>query len=136
MQDLALRQRQSFILDGTLSNYERAKLNVERSLNRRRPVTILYVYQSPYLAWEFVQARELQEGRHVLPERFVEQYFAARDVVNRLKLEFGRKIDVDLLLKPNDSSAKLVRIGVEQIDHHVPECVTRAELEAALQVQI
>jgi hypothetical protein len=25
-------------------------------------VTILYVYQSPYLAWEFVQARELQEG--------------------------------------------------------------------------
>jgi UDP-N-acetylglucosamine kinase len=135
MHDLALDHGQSFILDGTLSNLGRARLNVERSLKRGRQVTILYVYQSPYLAWEFVQAREAEEGRNIPPERFIEQYFAARDVVNALKREFGANIKVDLLLKPNDDVVKLVRVGVDSIDAHVPERFTRAELEAALGVQ-
>ncbi|HTV50399.1 MAG TPA: zeta toxin family protein [Steroidobacteraceae bacterium] len=133
--DLALGQRQTFLLDGTLSNYERAKRNVERSLGRDRRVNIWYVYQSPYLAWEFVQAREAEEGRNIPPERFIDQYFAARDVVNTLKREFGPKIQVDLLLKPNDDAAKLVRVGIDTIDTHVPERFTRAELEAALGVK-
>lgn len=135
MHDLALEQRQSFILDGTLSNYAKAKLNVQRSLKKGRQAVIIYVYQSPYLAWEFVQAREAEEGRRIPAEVFIEQYFAARDVVNRLKKEFGPNIRVDLLLKPNDQAGKLAQIGVDQIDTHVPERFTRAELEAALRVQ-
>jgi hypothetical protein len=135
MIDLALSQKQSFILDGTFSNYERAKRNVERIIAKRRPVVVLYVYQSPLLAWQFVQAREAEEGRRILPERFIDQYFAARDVVNALKREFGPKIEVDLLLKPNDDTRKLVHIGVDQIDYHVPERFTKAELEAALRIQ-
>ncbi|MGA7540631.1 MAG: zeta toxin family protein, partial [Steroidobacteraceae bacterium] len=111
MVDLVLAQGQSFILDGTLSDYGRAKLNIERSLKRRRAVAILYVYQSPLLAWEFVQAREAREGRRVHPKQFVDQYLGARDVVNRLKQELGAKITVDLLLKPNDQAHKLVRLG-------------------------
>ncbi len=53
-------------------------------------------------------------------------------MVNALKREFGPKIQVDLLLKPNDNVVKLVRVGIDEIDRHVPECVTREELEAAL----
>ena len=132
MVDLVFNQKQSFILDGTFSDYGRAKRNVERSLKRHRSVAILYVYQSPLLAWKFVQAREVKEGRRVLPERFIGQYFGARDVVNGLKREFGASITVDLLLKPNDQPHKLVRLGVEQIDYHVPEEYTRPDLEAAL----
>jgi UDP-N-acetylglucosamine kinase len=56
--DMALDQEQSFLLDGTLSHYGVAKKNIVRSLGRRRMVQILYVYQDPCLAWEFVQARE------------------------------------------------------------------------------
>jgi hypothetical protein len=134
MHDLALEQGQTFLLDGTLSNYERAKRNVERSLGRKRRVNIWYVYQSPYLAWDFVQAREAEEGRNIPPERFIDQYFAARDVVNALKREFGPKIQVDLLLKPNNETVKLVRIGVDTIDTHIPERFTREELEIALGV--
>ena len=55
--DLALEQGQSFLLDGTLSNYEKASHNIARSLRKRRVVQILYVYQDPCLAWQFVQAR-------------------------------------------------------------------------------
>ena len=34
--DLALKQRQSFILDGTLSNHEKALENITRSLEKKR----------------------------------------------------------------------------------------------------
>ncbi|MCY1377423.1 hypothetical protein D9M69_649960 [compost metagenome] len=93
---------------------------------------ILYVYQDPLLAWEFVRAREATEGRRIRPEHFVEQYFAARDVVNRLKLEFGKRINVDLLLKSNDNSSRLYKAGVDKIDYHIPERHNMDSLAALL----
>jgi predicted ABC-type ATPase len=130
--DEALERGQSFVLDGTLSNYERARRNIDRSLGRGRTVQILYVYQEPKLAWDFVLAREAAEGRRIRPADFIEQYFAARDVVNRLKQEYGKRIAVDLLLKNNDNSNRLYRAGIDQIDHHIPETYTRLDVEEML----
>jgi UDP-N-acetylglucosamine kinase len=130
--DLALGQRQSFILDGTFSNLATAQRNVERSLKRGRAVQILYVYQSPMLAWEFVQAREALEGRRIRPEVFVDQYFAAREVVNTLKRDLGSSVSVDLLMKNNDNSNRFYKAGVDQVDHHIPETITREGLERQL----
>jgi predicted ABC-type ATPase len=132
MLDLAFAQNQSFILDSTLSDYDRAKRNIERCLKHGRAVQILYVYQDPRLAWQFVQAREAEEGRHISPERFIEICFRAREVVNALKAEFGPKISVDLLLKPNDSTVKLSKVGIDKIDYHVPERYSREELARLL----
>lgn len=130
--DFALDQRQSFILDGTFSNLAVARRNIERSLKKGRFVQILYVYQDPFLAWDFVQAREEAEGRRIRKEHFIEQYFAARDVVNALKLEYGRDVHVDLLLKHIDNSGRLYKAGVDKIDYHIPEKHTQADLKAKL----
>jgi len=92
-------------------------------------VQILYVYQEPALAWEFVKCREAEEGRRIRPEHFIKHYFEARVVVNRLKVKFGTDIRVDLLLKNNDNSHKLYKAGVDQIDNHIPEKYTPADLE-------
>lgn len=119
--DTALRQKQSYLLDGTLTNYDKARENMQRSLHRDRAVQVLYVYQEPQQAWQFVQAREATEGRRIEPETFIRQYFEARQVVNRLKLEFGRAIQVDLLLKNNDGSHRAYQANIDQIDNHVPE---------------
>jgi hypothetical protein len=119
--DLALQQKQSFVLDGTLSNFDVAARNIQRSLDKARTVQILYVYQEPAQAWRFVQAREAAEGRRIEPETFLHQYFASRNVVNRLKAQFGEHIDVDLLMKNNDGSNRFYRAGVDQIDNHIPE---------------
>ncbi len=132
IQDEALEKSQSFLLDGTLSNYDRARRNIERSLGRDRTVQLLYVYQEPRLAWEFVQAREAAEGRRIPTEQFVEQYFAAREVVNRLKAELGKAIKLDLLLKNNDNSNRLYQAGVDRIDNHIPEKYSRADIEQML----
>ena len=88
--DFAFKNKQSFVLDGTLSNIVIARKNIERSLKKKRNryVQILYVYQNPIKAWEFVQARERLEGRKILKNDFIKQYFAAREVVNSLKGEF------------------------------------------------
>ena len=130
--DLALDQKQSFLLDGTLSKYEIAKRNIERSLKKGRTVQILYVYQEPMLAWKFVLARELAEGRLIKSEDFVEQYFAARDVVNRLKNELGTAVRVDLLLKNNDNSRRAYEAGIERIDSHIPEKYNPDDLKRML----
>lgn len=119
--DTALKQKQSYLLDGTLTNYEKAKQNIERSLHKGRAVQILYVYQEPQQAWEFVQAREATEGRRIELETFIQQYLEARQVVNRLKKEFGKAIQVDLLLKDNDGSHRFYQANIDQIDNHVPE---------------
>jgi hypothetical protein len=62
----------------------------------------------------------------------VDQYFEARNVVNQLKTNFGSDIPVDLLLKNTDNSDKLYKAGIDQIDNHVPEKYTPADLAKML----
>lgn len=126
--DRILKNAQNFLLDGTLSHYRIAKSNIERSLKRGRFVQILYVYQEPAMAWEFVKIREKLEGRRILPGHFIEQYFAARKVVNQLKLDFGRDIVVTVLLKNLDGSDKVYRASVDNIDNHIPEKYSESDL--------
>lgn len=126
--DLALRQKQSFVLDGTLSRYRVAEANVQRSLQKGRLVQILYVYQQPQSAWKFVKARELAEGRRIRPEIFVEQFFAARDVVQQLKVKFKQEVKIDLLLKNLDGTHRQYHANVDQIESFIPERFTRQQV--------
>lgn len=126
--DLALKQKQSFLLDGTLANFDIAERNIQRSLDRNRLVQILFVYQEPQFAWRFVQAREKKEGRNIPPEQFVNQYFAARSVANRLKEKFGQGVKIDVLLKNIDGSHRTYQANVDQIDGFIPEKFTRDQV--------
>lgn len=127
--DLVLKNSQSFLLDGTLTNYNKAEQNIWRSLKKDRLVQILYVYQEPIQAWKFVMAREKAEGRQIRPETFVKQYFAAREVVNQLKIRFGKEIQIDLLLKNNDGSTRVYKDNIEKVDPHVPERYSQKDIE-------
>ena len=131
--DLVLKNKQSFVFDGTLSRVNIARKNIERSLSRKRFVQILYVYQDPVQAWSFVQARELSEGRRIEKDHFIIQYFAARDSVNCLKKEFGSQIKVDLLVKNIDGSDQYYKENIDIIDNHVPEKYTIETLNSVLQ---
>lgn len=130
--DLALDRRQSFVFDGTLSHYDKAVSNIERSLGRHRPCVILFVYQKPHLAWQFTQAREAREGRRIPAEVFVEQFFGTRDVVNRLKHDFGRNLQVDLLIKNSDGSDRSYNANVDRIQNHLHDSYDREGLLAMI----
>lgn len=126
--DLALEQSQSFVLDGTLCNLEKADLNVTRSLKKNRQCVIMFVYQRPELAWRFVQARERREGRRVPPEIFVEQFFAAKDVVNTLKGKFRNRLLVNLLIKNTDASLQTYEEDIDSIDGNLHDGYDRQGL--------
>ena len=130
--DFAFKQRQSFLLDGTLSSHRVAEKNIERSLRKERSVEIIYVYQEPALAWEFVVAREAEEGRRIRMDTFVQQYFSARDVVNRIKRRFGKEVVVDLLLKNTDNSTRVFHANVDNVDSRIPEKYDPESLEQLL----
>lgn len=127
--DLAFDQKQSFLLDGTLSNLTQAFRNVERSLDKGRSVLIMYVYQEPMQAWEFVKAREVLEGRRIPPDRFIEQFFAAHDVVNQLKVKFGSRIEIDVILKDIDGSNQRYLANVSDLCAAVPIPYSRDQLQ-------
>lgn len=127
--DFAFDQKQSFLLDGTLSNLKTATENVERALSKGRKILLLYVYQEPLQAWTFVQAREVSEGRNIPPERFVEQFFGARDVVNQLKVKFGTAIQVDVIFKDIDGKNRRFEANISDLNHAAPISYSREDVE-------
>lgn len=126
--DCVFAQKQSFLLDGTLSNLQQAIQNVERSLRKDRSVLILYVYQEPEQAWAFVKAREALEGRKIPADRFVEQFFAAHNVVNELKVKFGSSIAIDVILKDIDGKVRRYMGNVSDLKVAVPLIYSPAQI--------
>lgn len=128
--DCAIDQQQSFLLDGTLSNFDQAVKNVERSLSKGRTVLIVYVYQEPDQAWKFVQAREVAEGRRIPADRFVKQFFGAHDVVNRLKVKYGSSVRIDVIFKDINGGNKKYLANVSDLAQNAPIKHSIADVEA------
>ena len=130
--DLLVKNYQSFILDGTLSNYSKSFNNIKRLTNKKYLVTIIYVYQDPTVAWNFVRQREKVEGRRIMAHTFIEKYFFARKTVNKLKEAFGHVINIDLLLKDISTDEQTVKFDIESIDNHITEKYTPDSLNALI----
>lgn len=118
--DLAIQKKISFVFDTTFSKINKAKTNVQRSLDHGRLVQVIYVYQDPIQAWEFVKARELKDGRYIPKESFIEEYFKARLVVNQIKSEFPQVI-LYLLVKNIDGTVQDYEQNIDNIDNYVKE---------------
>ena len=131
--DNAFKRKQSFLLDGTLSNYAIAEKNIKRAIDRGRAVLVLFVYQSPELAWKFVQSRERVEGRRINPEIFVEQFLESQAVVRKLKQQFGGQIKIDLLLKDNEGGTRMDHANIQAVENHVKHKFTRETLTTLIQ---
>ncbi len=131
--DAALKKRISFLLDGTFASENIARQNIQRSLKRNRDVVILFVYQSPLRAWRFVQERELVEGRRIRSEDFAEKFCASRDVVNKMKQEFGTKITLGLIRKDIDEGVQFYKKSIETIDDHIPKKYNKEQILQVIQ---
>jgi adenylate kinase family enzyme len=128
--DLAFQKRLSFILDGTMANLGVAKRNIDRVLGNHRNAQVMYVYQRPELAWQFVQARELTEGRNIPLQEFARLFVAARSNVIELKRLYVDQIHVDLLIKNFDGGSQWVELDAssDTIDALIPQNYDQAQL--------
>lgn len=135
MHDLVLHNGQSFIMDNTFTNFEKATDNLKRSLKKSRPVLISYLYQKPEVAWRFTQAREAAEGRNIPKGAFIEQFLDARYTVAKIIDTFGDRIIVFLVKKDFEKNTLegIYRITKSQeIDRYMPEEYTKEKLEECL----
>jgi len=112
--DEAIKNSQNFILDGTLSDLERAKKNVNRSINKDRKVEVFYIYQRPEIAWDFTKKREEQEGRAMPIDAFVTHFVSSRETANALKSEFGSDVTLNLVIKDIDNSSLVYKENIAQ----------------------
>ena len=134
MHDLVLHNNQTFIMDGTFSKYEKAIVNIKRSLEKKRQVSIFYVYQEPKVAWGFTVAREKAEGRNIPKAAFIEQFFGARETVQRVRNEFGSEVVVYLVQKDFEkgtSNTIAIPPGAS-VDEHFEKRYTKEALEKEL----
>lgn len=134
--DCVLAQKQSFVFDGTFAKYEKAADNIKRSLAKGRRVFVFYLYQNPETAWRFTEKREKAEGRNIPKVSFIDQFFGAKDTVQRLRNEFGAEVRIFLVKKDFETNTveKEVEIkpGGPPIDEYIQNRYTKDELEKLL----
>lgn len=89
---------------------------IKKSLKAGRVVQIFYIYIDPIIAWNFTKAREFLEGRNIVKDRFIEQFFSARENVIKIKKEFGEKVLIHCVLKDDENNVKNIELNVQDID--------------------
>ena len=95
-------------------------------------VGIFYVYQDPLIAWEFTKIRERKEGRSVPKKAFIEAYFNAKNNVNKIKAEFGKKVTVELIIKDYKNGVEKVVFSIDKVDSFLKNEYNSKSLEKLL----
>lgn len=129
LHDYVKSKSYSFLLDGTFSKLDRARNNIQLSLDKGRPILIQYVVQPPEVAWGFTQDRERVDGRNIRKEDFIEEFIAARDTVSTIKKEFGDKVQVDLIERNLKTKKYDITFNIDNLDRYLPKKYSKEDLE-------
>ncbi len=130
--DSVFKHDQDFLLDGTFSNYAIAKKNIDRCLSHNRKIGLLYLYQDPVVAWKFTQIRESHEGRNIPKAAFITEFFNSKECVNRIKSEYGSKIELWLIKKDFSSNIEKTEFNIDNIDNYLKIEYTEEDLDKDL----
>lgn len=115
LRNYCLDNEVSFLHDGTFGNYGTMKQIVKKSLRDGRSVHIYYLYLDPLTAWNFTKAREYVEGRNILKEKFIEQFYNSMQNVNRIKEEFP-EVKVHVVVKNEKNEVETVEFNAPSLD--------------------
>ncbi|HLD82278.1 MAG TPA: zeta toxin family protein [Patescibacteria group bacterium] len=129
--DYALKQRINLILDGTFA-YKNSHDNIQRSLDKGRKVEIFYVYQDLLQAWDLTKKREILEGRRVPKEVFIYSFFQSLENVKKAKVNFGKSIMLNLVIKDLKLDVDQIELDIQNIDDFLVSSYTQDDLELQL----
>lgn len=79
---------------------------MKKSLERGRQVNINYIYLNPLKAWEFTHAHEMVEGRNILKEKFIYQFFKSIKNTDQIKKVFGACVKLDIIIKDESNQIR------------------------------
>lgn len=129
--DLVLKKGYSFILDGTFATFK-VNQNIERALKKNYNVLVYYVYQDPFIAWDFTKKREEVEGRFVPKERFINAFFQSRKNLMRVKKQFQEKVTINILVKDFQNTISDFLMDIDNVELALPISYTKERLEEEL----
>lgn len=118
LHDYCLSKKLNFILDSTFV-YGKYRENIKRSLDKGRKITIFYIYQDPKVAWDFVQKREVLEGRNIGKEVFRDSFHKSKDNVNDVMQGFGNMVELNLVIKDSNNGIEKVYFNIQNIDNYL-----------------
>ncbi len=134
--DLALKNKISFLMDGTFSSNSALK-NVERAHNAGYRIEIIYIMQDPKIAWTFTKRREKIEHRSISIEGFIKSYFdTPKNIINVMEQKYD-KINIDIIRKGenNEILAQPESVSLEKmqkIDKQEINCYNKKTLQEYL----
>lgn len=118
--DHVQHHKQDVLLDSTFAVYKYARDNIKRALARGREVGIFYIYQDPLVAWDFTKKGEKIEGRPIPKDFFIDAFFASRENVNKIKAEFRKKVELNLIKqKPDNLGVEKAHFNVDNVDRYL-----------------
>lgn len=129
--DLVLKKGYSFILDGTFATFK-VNQNIERALKKNYNVLVYYVYQDPFIAWDFTKKREEVKGRFVPKERFINAFFQSRKNLMRVKKQFQEKVTINILVKDFQNTISDFLMDIDNVELALPISYTKERLEEEL----
>jgi len=130
--DYIQKKKLDAILDGTFADYRISERNIQRTLNRNREAIIMYLYQDPFIAWEFTQKRAKIERRTVPKEVFVNAFFKSKENVNKIKEKFGEKINLNLAIKDFQNRTEKTEFNINNVDGYLKIKYTMGSLNKLL----
>lgn len=136
LRDYCLNNEISFLHDGTFANYDTMRKIVKKSIKVDRDVQIYYLYLDPLTAWEFTKAREYLEGRNIVKEKFIEQYFKSRENVDRIKVEFGDNIKIRCVLKNSKNEVEETAFNQQSVDKYLETKYNRGTIRRYTQEEL
>ena len=98
---------------------EKEKKNIENSISRNRKVSIFYLYQNPLIASQFTMKREKVEGRNIPKQSFIDALFNAKNNVQRLKMDYGKNLELHIVIQNFENKAEKTYFNVNSIDSYV-----------------
>lgn len=126
--DACIDNKQDFLLDGMLVNFDKTCENINRCLKQRRSVQIFYIYQDPLAAWNFTKAREEAEERHIPRDSFITGFLKARENVGLVKDTFKDRVQLSVVRKNYSDDTFEIFANVSDIDKILPAKYTQKEL--------
>lgn len=92
----AIKAKYNVILDTNLIDFNVAKRNLSKAIQKGYKVLIIHVSLDPYIAWRFAQSRP----RKILPDTFKRNVFLSRQVLtNLLHDEIAENVQLTVIYK-------------------------------------
>lgn len=118
--DRVVNGKYDFVMDGTFGGNV-AIQNIERAIKHGYRVKVIYIYQSPKLAWEYTLAREKVEHRAIKLEGFLDSYYRILNNLRKLGNLASELVSIDLVVKDaqNKNGKTVSNISIKDIDNYV-----------------